>query len=105
MSALRGNANAVNGASDAKFGIDPFEEDEYTPTTDRVENGFSMYRLNADNADTGREEFARWLAAHDAKVLRDAADALPHLEGTQITRQQGAAHWLRGRADSLEQRR
>lgn len=35
-------------------------------------------------------------------ALREAADALPHLTGTQITRQQAAAAWLRDRADSIE---
>ena len=47
-------------------------------------------------------EFDQWLAKVKADALREAAEALPRLEGTQITRQQAAAYWLRDEADRIE---
>lgn len=53
---------------------------DYTPTTDQVKY---RYQLDVGNSPiSGRSfdeaglEFDRWLAAHDAEVLREAATAL-----------------------------
>ncbi|MET0716391.1 MAG: hypothetical protein ABWY57_15910 [Mycetocola sp.] len=71
MSAQGGNANAVNGASDAKFGINPFEtaKDEYTPTDNMVRASYVATGLvtRIDRAQSD-QEFDRWLAAHDADL-------------------------------------
>lgn len=46
---------------------------DYTPTTRKVRDD---YITRWGYAPVARAEFDRWLAAHDAQVLRDAADAL-----------------------------
>lgn len=51
---------------------------DYTPTTDDVREDYISGRYdpyNEDNADWGtlREQFDRWLVAHDAELLERAA--------------------------------
>lgn len=48
-------------------------------------------------------EFDRWLAEHDAQVLRDAADAYRSgdLTGMFLSRDDYSRAWLRARADRI----
>lgn len=77
---------------------------EYTPTTEDVRAACSRYMSS--------EDFDRWLAAHDAEVLREAATALGEstrglnrsnpLELAYINCTHIDAQELRHRADRIE---
>lgn len=46
--------------------------DEYVPSDQDIEDTYASTWLNFQNG-LGRERFREWLAAHDARVKRDAA--------------------------------
>lgn len=48
----------------------------HTPTTLQVEVAFLVAAGHSTHAGSRKEAFDRWLDAHDAEVLREAADAL-----------------------------
>lgn len=87
--------------------------DEYTPTTDEVQD----YYVHGQFADPEMSEqehveaFNRWLAAHDAEVVREAGaraleDAADAFRSGQITgmfmgRDDYSKAWLRARAAEI----
>ena len=76
---------------------------DYTPPTEVIRQAVTFERNRLGEPRTiSVEKFERWLTKNDAEVaakaLEEAADALPHIEGTQITRQQSASSWLREHA-------
>jgi hypothetical protein len=48
---------------------------EWTPTTEQVRSHYVFNQSDRWDAERG-EAFDRWIAAHDAEVLEEAADAL-----------------------------
>jgi hypothetical protein len=78
---------------------------DYTPTTAQVKAAYVRAMRNAFIASEGehREEFGRWLAAHDAVVaaaaLREAADEMQKI-ALFITGKY-ANDWIRARAAAL----
>lgn len=68
-----------------RIGVEYFTPDDTFPADKRM-----LELATTVPADALRE--------HDAALIEKLADDLPRLEGTQITRQQGAAHWLREQA-------
>lgn len=83
--------------------------DRFTPTVEQAKQAWLKKQVAFANVPEKIEfeigfdnmiEAVRKEAQIDA--LREAADELPQLEGTQITRQQAAAYWLRDRANEKE---
>lgn len=66
--------------------------EEYTPTTEQVREAYEMAH-ELTGAPLSDAEFDRWLAKHDAEVLRKAAD--------DFGPNHGVRHWLRERAARL----
>jgi len=83
--------------------------EQYTPTTEEMRGSWVEAMAEVGRDDHGLpweqgkakalEAFDRWLAAHDAQVLRDAATAIPHMAGENLP-----ARWLRDRADRIAER-
>ena len=79
---------------------------DYTPTTETVRERFADGFPRAGYIQA-LEDFDRWLAAHDAEVLRKAAaefpcddEALTMFELALV--RSNAGHYLRDRADLIE---
>lgn len=47
---------------------------EHTPTTERIRSRYGDGAISAEGQDNRLSEFDRWLAAHDAALLREVAD-------------------------------
>lgn len=91
---------------------------DYTPTAEDVREAYAIYNANGflvlSSMHQDHADFDRWLAAHDAQVLRNAADRLsstggvahkltPH--GVLVTMAAPADEWLRVEADRIEEER
>ena len=72
---------------------------EHAPTTEEIRTHYA-FGVSPDLSSMHRDraDFDRWLAAHDAQVLREAAEALP---GRTPVRHR-VNGWLRERADRIE---
>lgn len=77
---------------------------DYTPTTEEIRERWMNFDGGPDVSDAA--EFDRWLAAHDAEVLRKAAvefscdnEALSTFEVAVV--HSNARHYLRERADLI----
>ena len=72
---------------------------EYTPTTEGVRDDYANWRVWVSSnlpktVATGRSEFDRWLAAHDAEVEAQAREQVAlKLDGARMIH---AAHAVRG---------
>lgn len=81
--------------------------DENTPSTEDVRNWFAYGSGPRHTWDESRQDFDRWLAAHDAQVraeaLRDAADAMDNTDDPDslYVSNGDIDLWLRARADRI----
>lgn len=90
-----------------EYTTDGYREDGiYAPTDETVRAMYAAdyYMLEVRQGCTleGRlAAFDRWLAAHDARVLKEAADEMQDVFGSGRTLGMPSDMWLRGRASRL----